>query len=174
MRTELESSLEEFEAAKDEVLRRVAEVDIEKLGERPFEGKWSILEILEHLVVAEYETFHKLPDYSEVDEMTQSLRNRLMLRIVMFVLGRRIRVKVPAKAMEPKGMMTFETINERWDENHRWMRGFVDQLSDEELDRMYFAHPVAGPMDLAQSIELGRVHLRNHTEQIDKRLEALS
>ena len=57
-------------------------------------------------------------------------------------------------------------LHRQWDENHGWLRGFAEELSEEDLGRPVFCHPVAGPLTLAQSIQMDRLHLNTHLRQI--------
>jgi hypothetical protein len=68
--------------------------------------------------------------------------------------------------MEPQGRSSLSELHRQWDENHRWLRSFIEELPAEDLDRSVFCHPVAGPLTLAQSIQMDRLHLNTHQRQI--------
>ena len=62
----LEQRLQAFIAARGALLDEMGELDPDLLVAKPLAGKWSILEIIEHLVLAERAVFRGLPDPSQL------------------------------------------------------------------------------------------------------------
>jgi len=58
---ELEEKIRTFEARRNALLDQLSEIDPEVLSARPEGDKWSPIEIVEHMVVAEREVFLGLP-----------------------------------------------------------------------------------------------------------------
>lgn len=173
MDAKLKQKIKEFENKRVGLLNEVAYLDKEKLNARRIEGKWSVLEIIEHLVIAEREVMGGLKDYDDLENREQSLKNGIMYRLVMFVLKVGIPVKAPSKKMLPKNELSFEDLRKKWDENQEWFRGYVEGLDEEGLKKAVFKHPVSGPINVEQAIEMSIAHIESHTKQIKKRLELL-
>ena len=173
MNEKLTKKVENFDNKRNALLDEISSLDEAKLNARPFEGKWSVLEIVEHLVKAEREVMGGLADYAELKDRKQSFKNGLLYRIVMTVLKLGIPVKVPSKTMLPHNEFTFAELRERWDENQDWFRGYIETLGENDLQKAVFMHPVSGPITLEQAIDMSHLHLDNHTGQIKKRLEIL-
>jgi hypothetical protein len=60
-----------------------------------------------------------------------------------------------------------------WDEMRQWLRSYVERLDRGDPAKAVFGHPVAGPMTLQQTLDMGKLHLSTHTRQI-RRLEILT
>jgi hypothetical protein len=134
---------------------------------RPRPDGWSILEILEHLVLAEQAVLQDWPDFAELTGKERTLGNRLRYLLVMLVLKARIRVRVPSRKMVPVGGQTFAELEERWKKSEAWLQAYVAQLDANGLQKAVFRHPVAGPVTVAQAIRMNLVHVRIHRRQID-------
>jgi len=111
-----------------------------------------------------------LPRAAELVARRRSLKNRCIYPIVIFVLRFRIPVKVPARRMLPTGQASLAEVRTAWDENLRWLRGYVAGLSPDGGRHAVFRHPVAGPITLIQALRMDRLHFATHLRQIRRRL----
>ena len=174
MRRELLEKLEGMDRRRCALLDEVETLDPERLSTRPLPGKWSILEIIEHLVVAESEILENLPDPSHLTERTRNLKSRFTYPIVMFVLRYRIPVKVPSRRMIPHGKTSLVALRHRWDESQGWFKSYIESLQEADFARTIFQHPVAGPLNVVQTVRMGELHLEIHARQIKKLLRPTS
>src|SRR5882757_7683543 len=99
----LDQKLQAFDANRNAFLDEMATVEPAKLLARPLSGKWSMLEIVEHLVLAERSVFQGLPEPSKLTVRSSRLKDHFRYRLVMFVLRNGIRVQVGTPAMLPQG-----------------------------------------------------------------------
>ena len=158
--------------------RRKLLVEVESLSQesliaKPLPGKWSILEIVEHLVVGDREILQGLPNPSALVERPRRLKDRAGYRMVMFVLACHIPAKVPSPRYLPQGQASLADLRRDWDEIQQWLRSFVGRLDQGAPDKAVFGHPIAGPLTMAQAFDMGKLHLATHTRQI-RRLEILT
>lgn len=167
----LKEKMDSFEAMRTGLLDGLSTLPDEVLKARPLEGKWSILEIVEHMAVAEREVLLGLPEHSEIRGYRRTFKNKLMLKVVMFVLGNRIRVKVPSRTMNPKGEVSLADVRAAWDESQEWFRNYVAGCDDEALGKAVFKHPVSGPIEPLQAVDMSIAHFKSHKAQIDRLLE---
>ena len=68
MDAKLRGKIEEFEKKRISLLDEMEGLEEAMLQARPVEGKWSVLEIVEHLVVAEREVLGGLPEYEALGD----------------------------------------------------------------------------------------------------------
>jgi hypothetical protein len=168
----LGKTLDAYDRERSALLDELQSLDTEQLEKKPLPEKWSLLEIAEHLVLAEREILQGLPDPSELVDRKRSLKNRMGYPLVMAVLRFRIPVKVPSRGMVPRGETTIPELRRQWDESQSWLRSYVESLGPDELGRGVFRHPVTGPLTVPQTLRMGRAHLRTHLRQI-RRLQQL-
>jgi hypothetical protein len=142
------------------------------LKAKPLEGKWSILEIIEHLVISERDVMPGLSDPSDPASNPRTSKDRILFLLVMVLLRFPIPIRTPSKGMVPGGKKSLEELRSMWDQNHRWLRDFVEGLDRAGSTQAIFHHPVAGPLTPSQAAWMLEVHLKRHIKQI-KRLERL-
>ena len=99
----LDKRLQAFNEKRGALLDEMGALDPAKLVAKPLAGKWSILEIIEHLMLAERAVFQGMPEPSRLSERERRLKHRFGYAIVMFVLKYGIPVQVPSPAMLPQG-----------------------------------------------------------------------
>jgi DinB family protein len=155
------------------LLDEVERLEPERLTAKPLPGKWSILEIVEHLVVGDREVLQGLPDPSALVERRRGLRDRVGYRMVMFVLACHIPAKVPSPRYLPQGQSSLPDLRRHWDAMQQWLRSYVEPLDRGDPAKAVFGHPIAGPLTMQEVLDMGKLHLATHTRQI-RRLEDLT
>lgn len=166
-------TLAHFEARRTALLDELETMDPEHLNARPRPGKWSILEIVEHLVVAEQDVLRNPADPATPPLPPWRPRHLLAYPSVLLVLRYGIPVRAPSRAMLPRGGQPLDELRRRWDAHQAWFREWLAGVGRRELRRRAFAHPVAGPLRPAQAVRILHLHLGTHIRQI-RTLQQLS
>ncbi len=155
------------------LLDEVERLSPERLVAKPFPGKWSILEIVEHLVVSDREVLQGLPNPSQLVDRKRGLKDRVAYPFVMLVLACHLPVKVPSPLYLPRGECSLAILRREWDEIQQWLRSYVHGLGPADWSRAVFRHPIAGPLTVLQFVHMAELHLATHTRQI-RRLEGVT
>ena len=158
--------IDALDTRRQALLRELDGLSPESLQVRRHPDRWSILEIAEHVVVAERIILQGLPPQAELVARPRTLRHRCLYQLVMAILRLGIPVKVPTKRMLPTGKLTLDEVKREWDAHLRWLRDLVAGLPPEDLAKAWFVHPVAGPITLVQALRMDQVHLDSHIRQI--------
>jgi len=158
--------LERIDAVRHGLLADLVARNQAQLMQSPGGDRWSVLQIVEHMILAEQAILLGLPPLTALEERPRTLRNRLLYGVVVAVLRFRIRVKVPSRRMVPTGQLSLESLKPLWEANHQWLRGYTASLSPGGEQAAVFRHPVAGPISLAQALRLDELHLDIHVRQI--------
>jgi len=167
----LEKRLQTFSDRRVALLDEVEALDHGVLVAKPLPGKWSILEVVEHLVLAERAVFRGMPEPARLVAKERRLGHRVRYLLVMLVLKLRIRVRVPSAAMIPQGNHSLAELRRFWEENQDWLRSCIDHLGSEIGRKAVFKHPVSGPLTVEQAVRMAQIHLDGHIRQI-RRLRA--
>ena len=173
MPEQLQQRLRALDERRRALLDEVEALSDERLTAKPVPGKWSILEIVEHLVLAERDVLQNLPEPSQLVARPRRLKARVSYPLVMFVLRHGIPAKVPSPRMVPTGRASLAALRRQWDETHQWLRIYVDGLARGDFGKAVFEHPIAGPLTVEQAIRMDLVHLETHAREI-RRLVALT
>ncbi len=135
---------------------------------KPLADKWSLLEIVEHLVIAERVVFQGLPELGRLRVRQRGFKDHVRYRVAELFLRSGIALRVPSPAMLPKGGHTLGALRHLWDENHAWLQTYVNALATGSPSPAVFEHPAAGPLTVEQALHLDQIHLNGHTRQIRK------
>ena len=168
MLTRLQKKIWALDQKRRTLLDKLDELDVGKLEAKPLPDKWSIIEIVEHLVVVERDVFQNFPEPSQLLELKRTFKTYLTYPMVLFILSHDIPVKVPSSKMLPQGNVSLAELRLQWDENHQSIKSYVDSFDHTTLRKTFFKHPVTGPINLEQTVNLGQVHLNTHIRQIRK------
>lgn len=162
----IERQLRTLDARRNALFDELASGSPEELGLRPSPGKWSILEIVEHLVVAEGVVFLDFPPLASLMARPRRWKHRFAYLVVYFVLRFGVRVQTPSPKMNPEGGQSLDESRRRWDENLEHLRSYAAGLDRKALRQALFRHPAVGPITLSQALTLDLLHLRVHARQI--------
>ena len=157
-----------YDRTRRALMDDLAGLNDDQLRVKPGPSEWSILQIVQHMVLAERDVMQYLPEPKELIVRKRSLRARIFYVVVLFILRWGIRVPVPSKGMEPDGNTSLSELRQQWDENLRWFRGYLDTLKPDDLKRAVFSHPIAGPLTGPQAGTLAQYHFDAHLRQIKK------
>ena len=168
----LENRLQAFDDTRRGLLDEMEALDPALLVAKPIPGKWAMIEIVEHLVLAERAVLRGLPDPLRLMERNRDLGHRVRYVLVLFVLTSGIRVRTPSPAMVPQGDRGLAELRRLWDESQRWLRSCIAYLGPGAGRKAVFEHPIAGPLTVSQAVRMGQVHVDGHVRQI-RRLRRL-
>ena len=150
------------------LLNRLASIAPDELYRKPGPQRWSLVQVLQHLVLAEREVLQNLPDFADLVPRKQYPHHLISYAVVLLVLKWGIPVPVPSSAMVPDGKITLTRIRTQWDRNFDWLTAYVNGLNIETARQAVFIHPVCGPLTITQALYMDRLHLSVHTRQVNR------
>lgn len=160
--------LGQLDARRKRLLGWLGTEPASRLQRRPSPDAWSVLEIVEHLVLAERAACRGMPPIEDLPTHRPRLRDRILLPLVRAVLRGPIRVRVPTPAMNPTGQAGLDELRVEWDRNFEWLAIYAASGTSGTV-----RHPIAGPMTAAQAVHLATLHFERHRRQIDRTLDLL-
>ena len=164
----LKDQIEHYDQKRKALLNELGQLSDDQLRKRIGPRKWSLLEIVQHMVLAETYVLQNLPNPNELIDRKRGLREWLSYWLVFFVLRWRIPVPVPSEGMVPDGKPSLRDLQQKWDQNLHWLTSYVASIRPADLTRAVFSHPVTGPLTLAQAGRLAQLHYDAHLKQINK------
>lgn len=159
---------EKLERQQTEILRLLAEA-----GETTEPGEWTAAQHVEHLALADEEAARQAgtPSGERPGRMTW-----LALPLVCLLLRFGPRVPAPGSLanLEPRADITPDEARAHWAAARAQFQAQMDTLSPADARRVVFRHPVAGPLDAAQTLRLGLTHGEYHRRQLAKQTREAS
>src|SRR4051794_691928 len=116
MQPQLRTAFDALERRRRDLFDRLAGFDDAQLAFRPSEGAWCLLEVAEHLAIVEEALLAQANDAAFVRSLRKTLKSRVLMQIVWFVLKTEIRVKAPVKALVPTAVAPLDETARRFEE----------------------------------------------------------
>jgi hypothetical protein len=159
---------------KDALLKNVSNFPPEKLNYSARPGKWSVAQILTHLVTSEKLTVGYMKKKVQAADQLKNSGLSESLRLWVLILSQR----VPLKYKAPKVILantpeapSLEELIRQWDDVRTQLAEFLGSIDSKDVRKVIFKHPLAGRFDARQALIFMREHIRHHKPQIDRILK---
>jgi DinB superfamily len=159
--------LDALDRRRAELLATVRAASPGQRAFRPDGNGWSMVDVVEHLVLAEEGALLSLTKGPRPGTRV-TLRNRVAVVLVRIYLSAGFRARVPVQGIMPKGGVSLETLEHRWGTVRAQLRDRLAGLSRADLRAPKFRHPVAGWVPPASGFAFLVTHLIHHRRQLDR------
>lgn len=171
MITLLESKFSELEQEKSRLLDLVKSVSSDKLQIKENEQAWSIIQVFQHILFSESGTLGYVMKKSSSGWHTLEVEGEIEKQNIHKLLTRLAsneRYKAPDVLPDPTNDETIEEIQERWEVLRSKWRIFLDQVKEEDLNKLVFRQPAAGMITISATLDFLLSHLRHHEPQLER------
>jgi hypothetical protein len=169
----LEREFEKLEAQRGELLAKAGATTEMVLTTKP-DGKWSVLEILTHIITAEQLSQAYLRKKMQGIESLPEAGFSSWLRSGLLTVSQRLplKYKAPRRVVEntPEGL-PLDEIRKRWDSSRQEYRELLEGFTAATVSKAVYKHPRAGYLNVLQMITFYRDHIVHHRPQILSRLK---
>ena len=173
MLTKLQSHILKFDENKKWFQELVLTKDNNFLTNPLAKEEWSIKEIIEHVTIVEERYINFVlaaKDILPQQNILQSLRRQL----VLFVLRNGIKVPVPIPEVVPTGNIEINQLMQRWDSARNKLKKILEMKQESDLNLFVFKHPIAGNLNMLQSIEILTWHLHYHMVRANRLIKKIN
>jgi hypothetical protein len=172
MNQQLDNQYTKFEADRKNLLESLRSISQEKLNAQP-EGKWSVIQNLNHLVLAEYGTINYLKKkILAVDSLKKSgIKSWLGYQLICLYLILPNKVKAPKGVDNPENNETIATVTAKWDKLRAEWYQFLAQIPDNQLEKAIFRHPFGSRLNIYQTVGFCEAHFQRHAKQVRRLLQ---
>ncbi len=171
LNTKLNNAFNKLEAVTNKVLHDLSVLDDVKLNYKPTKGKWSINEILTHLLASEIVSINYMKKKSLGIDRLEDSGIIEWFKLYLLKLSQRVpfKYKAPKYLVEttPTGIPLRE-ITMQWKNAHAEMKAFFESIENKNIRKKIYKHPVAGYLDVIQATCFMREHVRHHMPQIER------
>ncbi|MCP4204665.1 MAG: DinB family protein [bacterium] len=167
-----QQQMDELERLRSELLERLSGPDSAALNRRPPDGGWSAAQVLAHVILAERLSLGYLrkkiqrPDLIPRSGAAGAIKSRalgLFLRLPF-------KVAAPARSADVPETGELTALARDWSEARAEWQDFLEHYPAELANKAVYRHPVAGRLNLEQTLRFLIDHLRRHTGQIERLL----
>ena len=175
MNAQLEKEFLALETERKNLFADLKKYGDDILNKQPAPGKWSVAEVIAHLITAEEMSLKYLMKKAQDTSRAQpeGFKNKWRWLLVQIVFTFDIKFKAP-EIVEPKlGYQSLENLEMHWNQVRTQTFSVLNGLSDEELNKELWKHAIAGKMNLHHMVQFFGVHYRRHKKQIERTLHAV-
>jgi len=164
----LKTLIDRIESQRAELLSYLNGFTDKQLNFHPSEDAWSMLQVLNHLVIAD-EGFLRSATRKKKSELQKVLlRSTLEIQAIRLLYKTPMRFKVPIKELHPPDGIPLETLRERWNAARENLKMYLDSLETSDLELGIFRHPYAGRITPAQTLDFILIHVYHHFKQMER------
>lgn len=99
------------------------------------------------------------------------------LLMIVLILSQRLPFKFKAPAVVASNTPSYKSLDEftrEWEKTRVLLRATLEKISDGQLKKQVYRHPIAGLINIEQALIFFREHLLHHQPQIGRALKAIS
>lgn len=178
MNKTLQTIYDQLEQQRAEVLALVKNLPDEKFHHSSSPKKWSVAQILTHILVAEQLSFSYMKKKAlGIDDLPNAgLKQSFLFQIL------KISQRIPAlKFKAPKIVLlntppplNFSELVQRWDTDRAELKSFLERITDQNINKLIYKHPAVGKLSGPQGLMFFREHIVHHLPQIRIRIRQIS
>jgi uncharacterized damage-inducible protein DinB len=172
MNPSFQNLFEDLEDQRVKILESVRQLTPEQLNRSVSPGKWSVAQILSHIITAErmslkyvekkMQGIHDVADSGWWEEL-----KLFALKVSQRLPG--IKFKAPKRVLENTSFYgDHDTIHKEWDRVRSDFKMLLSNITSEQAKKLVYRHPIAGYLNVRQCLVFFREHIIHHTPQIKK------
>jgi len=132
---------------------------------RPTATSWSMLEVAEHLVLAEEKSLLGMLNGPPPGTTVTPIAH-FRMGMVRLVMTTDIRVKVPVARVIPQGHATLPELEARWNDSRRGLEAFLERITKADAGAARFRHPIGGWVTAGEGVAFHAGHIGHHARQV--------
>lgn len=174
--TKLNTEFDKLEKQRKNLFEKLKKYDNKVLNQKPSESQWSVMEVINHLIVAEDFSSKYLQKKTQdtASAAKVGLKETFRSFLLNTYLGSSKKFKSPTVALPPGTYTTLSDAHSSWDRVRGDIQSIWTKLPEDLLDRNWFKHPVAGKLSLGQMLSFMEAHVHRHEKQIWRTLKEVS
>ncbi len=169
MLREIQIAIDKLDEKRQALITAVQSVSEDQLTYKLGPDKWSLLQELQHVIWAE-RGMRLSEEELRDNPVREHLRPGELVDVVKNILENDVPVNVPDPSLEPDGNTSLPELLKLWEQERQLLWALLEMVNSENVDKVMFSHPAAGPLTPLQTLELALAHLDNHQRRINNRL----
>lgn len=170
MNAKLDQLYNSLEEQRFQLLSSLKNLSPEKLNHQP-EGKWSINQIIAHLITAEKMSVMYLTKKIQGVNEVENSGFFQELKMIGLIISQRLpfKFKAPRVVVENTSASTdLKQLEQEWNSVRAEMKTLLEKIKDDQVKRMIYKHVRAGKLNIQHALIFFREHIIHHQPQIEK------
>lgn len=175
MEPKVSAQLLQLDAALDQLIAKLLKVQPEKLAHKPSPERWSVYEIMQHLMATERASMRylqkKLQDPNALPSagIASSIRAALLRASLRSSQKHKAPAAVSIDVFEE--VASFAQLSGEWQAQRVELRDFLEKQPEIVFRKAAYKNPSAGRMTIENMLKFFLVHFQRHLKQINENLK---
>ena len=170
MNHQLEKVFNALETERMKIEKQFSTISDERWNFSPQPGKWSIAQILTHLVTSEQLSLGYMKKKTQGIDQAGESGLWESVKLIILIISQRLpmlKFKAPRVVVDKTPpALNKQALFAAWEKSRNELSNFLQGISAEHVRKLLFKHPVAGRMDARQALVFFREHIRHHRPQL--------
>ncbi len=174
MNSDLKIQFEVIRKERTTVLQEVSSLTEEQFNFSPHLGKWSISQILTHVLTSEQLSLGYMTKKAKVIHTLDDSGWIESLKMLLLKVSQRIPLKYKAPKVvvaSTPAALSKEELSQRWHHQLNELKDFLETIEDKHVRKKIYKHPIAGRLDVRQALQFFQEHFHHHLPQVWRLLE---
>lgn len=176
MHKSLQNRYNRLQSAKNNILQLASTIEESKQNKQPKEGAWSVNQIIYHLMNAEKGTVayinKKKLGIKEIQNTNLATTFRYFILLSSLILP--IKWKAPAVVSYAPENLNLQDLIAEWEKVRAEMQTLLTEIEPNHLNKELFKHPLAGRLNIKQTLGFMYHHINHHYKQVERTISALN
>lgn len=174
MHPKLATLYNRIEANRRKLLREVVSINENKFAQSGLEGKWSVSQILTHIMIAERLSLgYMKKKYLGIAQLDNSgiVED---LKLLLLKISQRMPFKFkapPIVVQHTPAPLPLPQLMEQWDAVRSELLHFMEGFDNKNIRKKIYKHPVVGRLDIYQAVSFFNEHVNHHWPQVKRFLK---
>lgn len=168
---QLNKEIEKVTVQLDQILERTNGLNDEQLNFKPSASDWSILQVIQHLIIAETQTNLYLRKKIKAGNVLKSagLGTKIKTAVLKFFMSTLFKFKAPEVVdVKMDEEYNYDDQVKEWIFQRNEIISFLNQVDESFINKLLFKHGSGVRMNLVQMLNWTYVHAERHTRQIER------
>jgi hypothetical protein len=155
------------------LMQELSKYSDEQLNKKPADGGWSPIQVLHHLIQAEYGSLLYIQKKLSFDPKLEKSTIINDIRVFIFKITFSFPFKIKAPAAIADNLPDYadlKSTSKMWADGRQNLKKWLDNADDSIWNLQIFKHPFIGRLSIFHTLGFFGDHAKRHTKQIRKAL----
>ena len=170
MPPDIQKLVDRIESQRDDLLQSFRSLSQDQFNKSPSPGRWSAAEVLSHIIAAERLSLAYMQKKVQGIESAAISGPWEEIKMAILKASQRLpglKFKAPKRLVENTALYRdLASIESEWVKVRTDLRGLLEKIPQEKLNRLIYKHPVAGYLNVRHAVDFFHEHIHHHLTQL--------
>ncbi|RBP07808.1 DinB family protein [Rossellomorea aquimaris] len=159
----MDKEINMIEDIRSDLLNSVSDLTNDDMNKRLEEGRWTIMQVLDHLYLMERSLTKAIQS-----TLAKGEEQEVPSKPIHYTVDRSTKVDAPPFVVPTEESLTFQEVKDKLNASRKDLLTFLYTTSKGELQKKAYPHPIFGLIRLDEWVPFIGYHEKRHLEQIEE------